>query len=65
MEALLRWQHPERGLVSPGGFIPVLEDMGEIVDVAKWVLEAACLQARAWQDSGLRLLRVAVNLSAH
>jgi diguanylate cyclase (GGDEF)-like protein len=63
-EALLRWQQHERGLVSPADFIPVLEETGRIVDVGEWVLEEACRQASAWQDSGFAPVRVAVNLSA-
>jgi diguanylate cyclase (GGDEF)-like protein/PAS domain S-box-containing protein len=64
MEALLRWQHPERGLVSPGEFIPLLEETGLIVPVGDWVLRTACTQTRAWQIEGLPPLRAAVNLSA-
>ncbi len=63
-EALLRWRHPDRGLVSPAEFIPVLENTGYIVKVGKWVLRTACRQGKAWQDSGLAPLRMAVNLSA-
>ena len=63
-EALLRWHHPERGLVSPGEFISVLEDTGMIVPVGEWVLRTACRQGKAWQESGLGPLRVAANLSA-
>src|SRR5918997_796041 len=63
-EALLRWHHPERGLVCPGEFIPVLEDTGMIVPVGEWVLRTACRQGKAWQESGLGPLRVAANLSA-
>jgi EAL domain-containing protein (putative c-di-GMP-specific phosphodiesterase class I) len=63
-EALLRWQHHERGLVSPADFIPVLEETWHIVAVGEWVLEEACRQASSWQDSGFAPIRVAVNLSA-
>ena len=63
-EALLRWKHPERGLVSPAEFIPILEDIGLIVAVGEWVLREACRQIAAWQQAGLPALPVAVNLSA-
>ena len=63
-EAPLRWQHPDRGLVSPAEFIPVLEDTGDIGKVGEWVLRTACRQGKVWQDSGLASLRMAVNLSA-
>ncbi|SOB74701.1 diguanylate cyclase/phosphodiesterase [Marinobacter sp. LV10R510-11A] len=62
-EALLRWEHPVRGLVPPDYFIPVSENNGSIVEIGQWVLEQACLQAKLWADKGLPL-RVAVNLSA-
>lgn len=63
-EALLRWQHPERGLVSPEEFIPLLEETGLIVPVGRWVLETACAQQRAWAERGCGFLTMAVNLSA-
>lgn len=64
MEALLRWQTPDRGLVSPGEFIPIAEETGLIVPIGEWVLRTACAQNKAWQDEGLSPLRVAVNISA-
>lgn len=64
MEALVRWIHPERGMVSPVEFIPVAEDSGLIVAIGRWVLREACRQNAAWQRMGLRPIRVAVNLSA-
>jgi diguanylate cyclase (GGDEF)-like protein len=63
-EALLRWRHPQNGLVPPGRFIGVAEQTGLIVPIGEWVLREACVQAMRWQLSGLRPLRVAVNLSA-
>jgi len=64
MEALLRWQHAQRGLVRPLEFIPALEDSGQIVHVGDWVIGEACRQLAAWAGAGLKVMPVAVNLSA-
>jgi diguanylate cyclase (GGDEF)-like protein/PAS domain S-box-containing protein len=62
-EALIRWLHPQRGLIPPASFIPTAEETGLILPIGEWVLRAACLQARAWHESGRPRLRVAVNIS--
>ena len=62
-EALLRWHHPQKGTIPPGLFIPIIEDTGLIVPIGQWVLEQACRQLARWQQAGLRLQRVAVNVS--
>ncbi|HEV3009211.1 MAG TPA: EAL domain-containing protein [Burkholderiales bacterium] len=63
-EALLRWMHPERGVVSPAEFIPVLEDTGLIVQVGEWVIRRACEDLKGWIASGLKPMPIAINLSA-
>jgi diguanylate cyclase (GGDEF)-like protein len=63
VEALLRWEHPELGLIQPVEFIPIAEESGLIVPLGKWVLEAACQQAARWAAEGMRELHMAVNLS--
>ena len=63
VEALLRWQHPELGMVPPDQFIPLAEQNGNIVTIGEWVLDQACRQLREWHDQGFTELRMAVNLS--
>jgi diguanylate cyclase (GGDEF)-like protein/PAS domain S-box-containing protein len=64
VEALIRWRHPQRGLMLPEKFIPVAEECGAIVPIGRWALREACRQARAWQNAGLPRLRIGVNISA-
>ena len=63
MEALIRWNHPELGLVSPDIFIPVSEETGQIVSIGRWVLYTACTQNKAWQDQGYPPIKICVNIS--
>jgi len=63
MEALLRWRHPEQGLLPPGDFIPLSEETGLIIPIGEWVLKTACEQLMAWREQGYDLRRIAVNLS--
>ena len=63
-EALLRWNHRNKGLVSPGVFIPIIEDTGLIIPIGQWVLEQACLKFSAWKQQGIQIERIAVNVSA-
>jgi diguanylate cyclase (GGDEF)-like protein len=64
LEALIRWEHPEMGMVSPGTFIPLAEETGLIVDIGEWILRTACEQLVSWHRLGLQPLSIAVNLSA-
>lgn len=63
LEALIRWKHPKKGLLSPGYFLPLAESTGLIVPISEWVLKQVCKQQVIWQEKGLALVRVAVNLS--
>ncbi len=64
IEALIRWNHPRKGLISPAEFIPVAEETGLIIPLGEWILRSACKRNKAWQDSGYPPMRMAVNLSA-
>ncbi len=64
VEALLRWRHPEKGIVPPNIFIPILEEIGLINEVGAWVMLEACRQTKSWIDAGLKPLRISVNVSA-
>jgi EAL domain-containing protein (putative c-di-GMP-specific phosphodiesterase class I) len=64
VEALIRWQHPQFGLIGPGRFVPLAEETGMIMPIGEWVIKVACRQMQAWQASGLAPSRIAVNLSA-
>jgi diguanylate cyclase (GGDEF)-like protein len=64
VEALVRWQHPQLGLVSPAEFIPMAEDTGLIVPIGEWVLRQACLQSKSWQSQGFAPIQMAVNICA-
>lgn len=63
VEALIRWQHPQKGVLLPIDFVPVAEETGLIVPIGEWVLRTACAQNKAWQEAGLRPIRVAVNVT--
>jgi EAL domain-containing protein (putative c-di-GMP-specific phosphodiesterase class I) len=65
MEALLRWNHPKLGALSPATFIPLMEENGLIIPIGEWVLRTACAQNKAWQDAGLPSIAISVNLSVN
>jgi len=63
VEALIRWQHPERGLLGPPQFVSIAEECGLMLEIGQWVLHESCRQVKAWQDAGLRPVELAVNIS--
>jgi len=62
-EALIRWEHPEKGLIYPGDFIPIAEETGLILELGRYVLDQACADVRRWRDGGMKHLRVSINFS--
>ncbi len=64
VEALVRWNHPRRGLVPPGQFIPIAEESGLIVAIGRWILQEGCRQAKEWREAGFAPIRIAINVSA-
>ena len=64
-EALIRWNHPQKGLISPDKFIPIAEESNLIIDINKWVVQTAFKQSQEWVKAGLNCIRVAVNLSGY
>ena len=65
VEALIRWLHPQKGIIPPDKFIPIAEESGSIIDINKWVIQAACQQNSKWRKAGLKPMRIAVNLSGY
>ena len=65
VEALLRWQHPERGWIPPAQFVPIAEETGLIIELGNWVIQQACRQIKAWQRRGISDISVAINVSSH
>lgn len=63
LEALLRWNHPEQGMVSPAEFIPILEDTGLIIPVGEWVIRNVCETIKSWEENNVRQVPIAINLS--